>query len=84
MSGNRGLAHGEKRLALFTSEKGRDRANAKRAIEGLHQNDKMIALLTELLVEQQQANLLAQRQCEQNDRTNQLLEWLGSVRQVAR
>jgi hypothetical protein len=25
---NRNLRHGEKRMALFTSEKGRDRANA--------------------------------------------------------
>ena len=76
---NRNLRHGEKRMALFTSEKGRDRANAQRQIEGLTQNDKMIALLTDLLVEQQQSNLLAQRQCEQNDRTNQPLEWLGTT-----
>jgi hypothetical protein len=78
MADNRDLKHGEKRMALFTSEKGRDRANAQRQIEGLNQNDKIIALLTGLLVEQQQANLLSQRQCEQNDRTNQLLEWLGT------
>ena len=79
MADNRNLRHGEKRMAMFTSEKGRDRANAQRQIEGLTQNDKMIALLSDLLVEQQQANLLAQRQCEQNDRTNQLLEWLGTT-----
>ncbi len=51
----RDLRHGEKRLAVFSSEKGRDRANAQRAIEGLSQNDQMIQLLhqqTQLLVEQ--------------------------------
>jgi len=79
MGNNRNLRHGEKRMALFTSEKARDRADAQRQIEGLDQNDKLIALLTDLLVEQQQANLLSQRQCEQNDRTNQPLEWVGTV-----
>lgn len=44
---SRELRHGEKRLAVFTSEKGRDRANAERAIEGLNQNDQIIALLKE-------------------------------------
>jgi hypothetical protein len=43
----RELRHGEKRLAMFTSEKGRDRANAQRAIEGLTQNDEIIGLLTQ-------------------------------------
>lgn len=43
----RDLRHGEKRLSLFSSEKGRDRANAQRAIEGLSQNDQIIALLSE-------------------------------------
>lgn len=42
----RELRHGEKRMALFTSEKGRDRANAERAIAGLSQNDQIIELLT--------------------------------------
>jgi hypothetical protein len=41
----RDLRHGEKRMALFSSEKGRDRASAQRAIEGLSQNDQIIALL---------------------------------------
>jgi hypothetical protein len=44
---SRELRHGEKRLAVFTSEKGRDRATAERAIEGLNQNDQIIALLRE-------------------------------------
>lgn len=44
---SRELRHGEKRLSVFTSEKGRDRANAQRAIEGLTQNDQIIALLSE-------------------------------------
>lgn len=47
MAKERELRHGEKRLAVFTSEKGRDRASAQRAIEGLTQNDQIIALLTE-------------------------------------
>lgn len=47
MAENRDLKHGEKRMAVFTSEKGRDRANAQRAIEGLTQNDQIIALLTD-------------------------------------
>lgn len=34
-------------MPLFTSEKGRDRAAAHRAIEGLSQNDQIIALLFE-------------------------------------
>jgi len=45
MGDNRDLKHGEKRLGVFSSEKGRDRANAQRAIEGLSQNDQMIYLL---------------------------------------
>jgi len=51
----RDLRHGEKRLALFTSEKGRDRAQAFRAIEGLNQTDQMLQVLhhqTALLAEQ--------------------------------
>jgi hypothetical protein len=58
MAGNpRQLAHGEKRMPVFTSEKGRDRAAASRAIEGLTQNDQIIALLFEqnqMLTEQNQ------------------------------
>ncbi len=41
MGNNANLRHGEKRMALFTSEKARDRADAQRQIEGLDQNDKL-------------------------------------------
>ena len=44
---NRDLRHGEKMFGVFSSEKGRDRANARRTIEGLSQNDQIIELLTE-------------------------------------
>jgi len=71
MADNRELRHGEKRMAWFTSEKGRDRANAQRAIEGLNQNDQILALLTDLVVE-------TQANGRRLDRTNQLLEWLGT------
>lgn len=47
MADNRRLRHGEKRMAMFTSEKGRDRATAQRSIEGLSQNDQIIWLLQE-------------------------------------
>lgn len=47
MADNRQLRHGEKRMPVFTSEKGRDRAAAHRAIEGLTQNDQIITLLFE-------------------------------------
>lgn len=46
-------------------EKARDRADAQRQIEGLNQNDQIIALL--------------QEQVTQQRRTNQLLEWLGGL-----
>lgn len=59
--GTRDLRHGEKRLAAFSSEKGRDRANAQRTIEGLNQNDQIIDLLTRLVAqaEYQSARLAA-------------------------
>lgn len=59
--GTRDLRHGEKRLAIFSSEKGRDRANAQRTIEGLNQNDQIIDLLTRLVAqaEYQSARLAA-------------------------
>lgn len=53
----RQLRHGEQRMSFFTSEKGRDRAAAQRAIAGLSQQDQIIALLGEqnqLLSEQNQ------------------------------
>jgi len=62
MADNRQLRHGEKRFAMFTSEKGRDRANAQRAIEGLSQGDAMITLL------QQQVELLTEQ--------NAMLRWM--------
>lgn len=46
MVDQRRLAHGEKTFALFTSEKGRDRANARRAIEGLQQGDQSLGHLS--------------------------------------
>jgi hypothetical protein len=68
----RKLAHSEKVIGMrhgaewfLGGEKARDRADAKRQIEGLSQNDQIIALLSELVTEQR--------------RTNQLLEWLGGL-----
>lgn len=55
MAGTRKLSHGEKRINLFTSEKGRDRANARRAIEALQQGDQSLAHLayqSDLMLEQ--------------------------------
>lgn len=43
----RKLGHNERHVGLFSSEKGRDKAQAQRAIEGLTQNDQIIALLSE-------------------------------------
>lgn len=59
--GTRDLRHGEKRLAVFSSEKGRDRANAQRTIEGLNQNDQIIGLLSRMVAqaEYQSARLAA-------------------------
>lgn len=45
---DRDLAHGEKRFAVFTSEKGRDRADARRQIEGLNQGEAMVQMLISL------------------------------------
>lgn len=43
MANNRKLAHGEKYGSLFSSEKGRDRADARRQIESLNLADQQLA-----------------------------------------
>lgn len=50
-------------MAIHTSEKGRDRAAAQRAIEGLSQNDQIICLL------QEQAGMMFEQ--------NQLLRYMA-------
>jgi hypothetical protein len=57
--------HGSERFlgVGFKGERARDRQDALRQMEGLSQNDKMIALLADLVTEQR--------------RTNQLLEWFA-------
>lgn len=44
---DRKLNHSERGMNLFGGEKARDRADARRQLEGLSQNDQVIALLTE-------------------------------------
>lgn len=44
---DRKLDHSERGVSLFGGEKARDRAEARRQMEGLTQNDQVIALLTE-------------------------------------
>lgn len=48
------------------NERARDRMDAMRQVEGLSQNEQIIELLSTLVAEQR--------------RTNQLLEWLGTLR----
>lgn len=62
MGNTRRLNEAEK-FGGWGSEKARDRAEARRAIEGLEQNDQIIAVLGELVAEQR--------------RTNQLLQWFA-------
>ncbi|MGZ6852483.1 MAG: hypothetical protein ACXVGC_00210 [Mycobacteriaceae bacterium] len=68
MSSTRKLGASERVMGGFgfKGEKARDRTEARRAIEELDQNDRIIALLGDLVTEQR--------------RTNQLLEWLGTQR----
>lgn len=44
---DRKLNHSERGISLFGGERARDRADAKRQIEGLSQQDQVIALLNE-------------------------------------
>ena len=44
---DRKLTHSERGVSIFGGEKARDRADARRQLEGLSQNDQVIALLTE-------------------------------------
>ncbi len=48
MAKTRKLRQGERAVALFSTEKGRDRADARRQIEGLDQSDQVIALLQQI------------------------------------
>ncbi|MGZ4519762.1 MAG: hypothetical protein ACXVX9_00120 [Mycobacteriaceae bacterium] len=68
MGSTRKLGASERALGGFgfKGDKARDRTEARRAIEELNQNDRIIALLGDLVAEQR--------------RTNQLLEWLGTQR----
>lgn len=44
---DRKLNHSERGVSLFGGEKARDRADAKRQIEGLNQQEQVVALLSE-------------------------------------
>jgi hypothetical protein len=49
MAKTRKLGQSERMVgSLFSTEKGRDRADARRQIEGLSQNDQVIMLLSEI------------------------------------
>lgn len=59
MGNDRKLAYGEKYGSIFSSEKGRDRADARRQIAGLNQGDAQIELLSQVVDQmRQQTELL--------------------------
>lgn len=73
MSNNRKLAHSEKTVKLFSSERSRDKANANRAIEGLNIADQQLAATeyTARSLDATNAHLVALVQAQQE--TNRLL-----------